>query len=255
MKKPSNRIVLVTGGARGLGQTIAQRLAAEGHTIILGDILYDLAKDTAAGIASQYGIEALALKLDVSDAASVKETAAEIDRRFGKLDILVNNAAVLGLRDGQRVPLLDMPLELWERTLKVNLTGTFLMCQALIPLMQRNKWGRVINISSRSARAKPVVQNGHYAATKSGVLALSRAFAAEVGKDNITVNCVAPSKMQTEMTATQSADYFTSGVAETVLGRLPTPNDVASSIAFLCSDEAGAITGTVLDINSGAYMP
>lgn len=249
------RVALVTGGARGLGRAIAERLAANGMSVIIGDVLADVGGVAAQEIAERYGVDAIALELDIADEPSVRAALGSVDRRFGCLDVLVNNAAVLGLVDGERVPLLRLPLSTWQRTLDVNLTGTFLMCREAIPLMQRGRWGRVVNISSRAARAKPIAINGHYAASKAGMLGLSRALAAEVGRDGITVNCVAPSMMATDINAGDGDAFYARGAADTVLGRLPTIEEMANVVGFLCSDQAGSMTGAIVDVNAGAFMP
>ncbi|MFT3721104.1 SDR family NAD(P)-dependent oxidoreductase [Pseudorhodoferax sp.] len=255
MTDSNPRVALVTGGARGLGRAIAERLAADGMAVVLGDVLAELAAQAATDIAARHGVDAMALELDVSDEAAVQRAIAQVDRRHGRLDVLVNNAAVLGRVNGERLPLLKLPLSAWQQVLDVNLTGAFLMCREAIPLMQRGKWGRVVNISSRAARAKPIAINGHYAASKAGMLALSRALAAEVGRDGITVNCVAPSMMVSPINTAEPSAYFATGVADTVLGRLPTVEEMAHVVAFLCSEQAGAMTGTIMDVNAGAFMP
>src|SRR6187455_484402 len=134
------RVALVTGGARGLGRAIAARLAALGIAVVVGDV----DEPQAIATASELG-DAVALRLDVADEASVAAAMGDIERRFDRLDILVNNAGILGLNGGVRPTVLDMPLELWRRTLEVNLTGTFLMCRGAAPLMRRHRWGRIVN--------------------------------------------------------------------------------------------------------------
>lgn len=252
--KDSKRLALVTGGARGVGRAIAERLARDGVSLLIADIQFDAARKTADELVSA-GTDAVALAVDIANEQSVQELYTEIDRRFGRLDILVNNAGVLGLVNGKRAKVVDMPLASWEQTIGVNLTGVFLMSRGAVPLMARHKWGRIVNISSRSARARTNVSNAHYAAAKAGVLGFSRVLAMEVGPVGITVNSVAPSRMETEMTAAQDSNYFSSGSSDPVLGRIASIYDVASSVAFLCSDEAEFLTGIVIDVNGGAYMP
>jgi len=223
--------------------------------IILGDVLADAAARAAEEIAARYRVRTTALDLDVSSEPSVRQAIAEVERLHGRLDVLVNNAAVLGRVNGERLPLLRLPLSAWQQTLDVNLTGTFLMCREAIPLMQRGKWGRVVNISSRAARAKPVAINGHYAASKAGVLGLSRALAAEVGRDGVTVNCLAPGMMVGPINAGEAEAFFAKGIADTVTGRLPTLAEAAHAVDFFCSEQAGSLTGTILDLSAGAFMP
>src|SRR5581483_9684421 len=183
----------------------------------------------------------------------------DIDKRFGRLDILVNNAGVLGLdQAGNRPRVEDMSLELWQQTLDVNLTGTFLASRGAIPLMRRGRWGRIVNIASRAARMRTGIGNSNYAASKAGVIGFSRVLAGEVGLDGITVNCIAPSRVMTAMTlavAAGSKDYFERNIAETAVGRLAEPIDIANVIAFLCSDQASFVTGIIVDVTGGSFMP
>lgn len=250
----TKRLALVTGGARGVGRAIAERLARDNTSLIIADIHQERAQECADALIAS-GAEAVAMAVDVSDEASVRSLYTRINDQFGRLDILINNAGVLGLVDGKRSKVVDMPLTSWQETIGVNLTGVFLACRGALPLMMKNRWGRIVNISSRSARARTNVNNAHYAASKAGVLGFSRVLAFEAGEYGITVNSIAPSRMETEMTATQEGNYFQSGNSENVLGRLATIYDVAGAAAFLCSDEASYLTGIVIDVNGGAFMP
>jgi len=255
IESTKRRLALITGGAQGVGRAIADRLAQNGVSLLIGDIQLDAARQAVSELA-EAGAEATALRIDVSDEQSVAQAYAEIDRRFGRLDILVNNAGVLDLVEGKRSTLEDMPLATWERTVKVNLTGAFLMSRGAIPLMRRGKWGRIVNITSVAARKKTSISNSAYAASKAGMHGFSRVLAVEVGRDGITVNCVAPSRMVTAWTMKiQDQDYFERGIAETAIGRLTTPADVANTTAFLCSEDANFLTGTIIDVNGGAFMP
>jgi NAD(P)-dependent dehydrogenase (short-subunit alcohol dehydrogenase family) len=194
--------------------------------------------------------------VNVTDEQSVAALYAAIDASHGRLDILVNSAGVLGLIDGKRPYVEDMPLTVWQQTIDVNLTGTFLMCRGGIPLMKRQGWGRIINIASRAGRMKTANGNSNYGASKAAVIGFSRVMAGEVGRAGITVNCIAPSRFVTAMTqqVAGSTEYFERSVAETAVGRLATAADVADSIAFLCSDGASFITGSIMDVNGGSFM-
>jgi NAD(P)-dependent dehydrogenase (short-subunit alcohol dehydrogenase family) len=251
-----NRVALVTGGARGIGRAIAERLARQRASLIVGDIDEDGASEAARELRSS-GFDAVAMRLDVSDEASVSAAYVAIEQAFGRLDILVNNAGVLGLDRGARPRVASMPLPLWQRTIDVNLTGTFLMCRGAVPLMQRGRWGRIVNLSSRVGRTRTGAGNAHYAASKAGIVGFSRVLASELGGDGITVNCVAPSKVVTDMTLALegSAAKLAENVAETAVGRLGTVDDVAGVVAFLCSDESSFLTGLVVDVTGGAFMP
>jgi len=189
------RLALITGAAAGLGRAIAERLAADGIDVLLADVQEEAVRRTTQEL-STAGLPAHALNFDVTDEAAVAAAYADIDQRFGRLDILVNNAGIMGLR----TPVAEMPLATWEQVLNVNLTGTFLMCRGAVPLMRRGGFGRIVNISSRAARGRSAVGSPGYAASKTALLGFSRVLAGEVGRDGITVNCVAPSTVVTPMT-------------------------------------------------------
>jgi 3-oxoacyl-[acyl-carrier protein] reductase len=252
----TKRIALVTGGAQGLGRAIAEQLGEDGASVVIGDIDQEAMHETAKALVDR-GIDAIPQLLDVADEDSVRAAFMKIERMFGRLDILINNAGILGLQEGRRPLVEEMPLELWRRTLDVNLTGVFLASRSAIPLMKRGKWGRIVNLSSRAARMRTGLGNSHYAASKSGLIGFSRVLAGEVGRDGITVNCVAPSRVVTAMTLAlaDSNAFFERNIAETAVGRLAEPSDVAGAVAFLCSDAARSMTGVVIDVNGGSYMP
>ena len=253
----SDRVALVTGGAQGLGRAVAERLSASGVAVVLGDVNLDVAARTARELSAS-GARATALALDVASEASVAEAFQRIDAEHGRLDMLVNSAGILGLDDGGKRPLVEaMSLDLWRRTLDVNLTGTFLACRGAVPLMKRNKWGRIVNVASRAARMRTGIGNSNYAASKAGLIGFSRVLAGEVGRDGITVNCIAPSRVATAMTLALagSKEFFERNIAETAVGRLAQPSDVAETVAFLCSDAASFLTGIIIDVTGGSYMP
>jgi NAD(P)-dependent dehydrogenase (short-subunit alcohol dehydrogenase family) len=250
------RSALITGGARGLGRAIAARLAKDGHAVVLADIDATAAEQTARELAAA-GASALALAVDVGDEASVAKLFQDIERRNGGLDILVNNAGVPGMQGKSRVAIEDMTLDTWETTLRINVTGPLLMCRAAVPLMKRGGYGRIVNISSRAARGRPARFATAYAASKSALVGLTQVLAGEVGPAGITVNCVAPSLIETDMAQAVSggrADYFQRAIDSAPVGRLGTAADVADAVSFLCSDDAAFITGTVVDVNGGAAM-
>lgn len=246
----------MTGAARGLGHAIAERLARGNASIVIGDIDERLARQSAEELRRK-GMDAVAVAVDIADEASVAAAYAAIDSAFGRLDVLVNNAGILGLDNGDRPRVATMPLALWQRTIDVNLTGTFLMCRGAVSLMQRNGWGRIVNLSSRVGRTRTGPGNAHYAASKAALIGFSRVLASELGADGITVNCVAPSKVVTEMTLAldDSAGRFAANIAETAVGRLGTEADVANAVAFLCAEESGFVTGIVVDVTGGSFMP
>ena len=250
------RVALVTGASRGIGRSIAVRLAADGHTVIVNGSGQTAAEDFAAEL-SAGGAPALGLAADVSDEASVARMIGEIDRRFGRLDVVVNNAGISPRVKGAKPTVETTPLEHWTRTLSVNLTGVFLVCKAALPLMKRGQWGRIVNIGSIAGRMSTGYGSAHYAASKAGMIGFSRVLADESGRYGITVNCVAPGRIATDMAATfaNAGEIDRLYVARTPLGRLGQPADVAAAVAFLVSEDAGFITGAVLDITGGMYMP
>ena len=246
------RLALVTGAAQGLGRAIAERLARDGCSLVIADIQPADAK-LAADEMLAAGREAFPLALDVGDEAAVTRAYAEIESRHGRLDILVNNAGI----SGERAPVESISLEGWEKVIRTNLTSTFLMSRGAIPLMRRHGWGRIVNLSSLTARGQPGVTRSGYASSKHGIIGLSRVLADELGRDGITVNCVAPSRIKTALTIAMSAgneQYWQRGAAGSVLGRLGAPDEIADGVAWLCSERASFITGIVLDINGGTAM-
>ncbi|KWF32796.1 hypothetical protein WL88_26025 [Burkholderia diffusa] len=249
------RIALVTDAADGAGKCIAARLAREGITVVVTAGRPDVAQHVADELAAD-DLQATALALDVDDESSVNAVYSAIEQRFGRLDILVNNAGVRGLEAAAPARVEDMSLSIWEHTLNVNLNGTFLMCRGAIPLMRRGRFGRIVNISSHSARGRSALPDSSHVASKSAVLGLSRVLAGEVGQAGITVNCVAPSYVcAAGAPATEPVPgFFERSIGDSAVGRLAVPADIADAVAFLCSDGAAFITGAVLDVNGGAFM-
>lgn len=248
------RLALITGAAQGLGRAIADRLAQDGFELIVSDVQADAVRRAAEELVAA-GAVATALPLDVSDEAAVLVAFAEIDARFGRLDVLVNNAGVIGTGAARFE---DNALAVWQQTMRVNLNGPFLMCRAAVPLMKRGGCGRIVNMSSRAGRTRTAARNPAYPASKAALIGLSRVLAGEVGSHGITVNCIAPGSVVTPMTTTahdDQSDYFERQAAGTALGRIALPGDIADAVAFLCSDEASFITGAVIDVNAGLFMP
>jgi 3-oxoacyl-[acyl-carrier protein] reductase len=159
--------------------------------------------------------------------------------------------------NGRKSLVEDTTYEDWTRTLAINLTGTFLMCRAVIPIMKRQRWGRIVNMSSRAGRTRSILASAHYAASKAGMLGFARIMADEVGPFGITVNSLTPTRISTPMAATVAdpGAIDRAFIAETPLGRVGVPADVSAAVAYLVSDEAGFITGAILDITGGQFMP
>ena len=250
-------VALVTGSSKGLGLAIARALAAGGHTVVVTGTRLAHAVQAAEQLAGEGFSRVLPLALDVSDEASVSAVMGEIDRRFGRLDVLVNNAGIAPRVNGRKSRVVDTTLEDWRRTLETNLTGTFLVTRAVIPLMRRRHWGRIINIVSRAGRTRSGLASAHYAASKAGVIGFSRILADEVGSDGITVNCVSPTRIATPMSGTVAdpGAIDREFIAETPLGRIGSPEDVSGVVWFLTSPAAAFMTGAILDVTGGQFMP
>ena len=241
------RIALVTGGAQGIGRAIAEELAAAGAVIVLADVNEAKLAETVAEMKAQ-GIDASAFTVNVSSQESIEAGAKAIIEKFGKVEILVNNAGIT--RDNL---MLRMKPADWDLVLSINLTGAFLLTQALLSPMLKNRWGRIVNIASVVGRAGQAGQV-NYAASKAGLIGLTRSLAREVASRNITVNAVAPGYIETPMTAVLSEEVSKAMLATVPLGRRGTPKDVAQAVKFLASDAASYITGHVLDVNGGMFM-
>ncbi len=240
------RVALVTGASRGIGRAIAQGLAARGATVVAA-ARGDHAAGTVADIQAAGG-RAEAATLDVTGAEAIDRLIAELVDRLGRIDILVNNAGIA--RDQL---LLRMKRDDWDAVLATNLTAAYGCIQAALKPMIRQRSGRIVNVSSVVGQTGNAGQ-ANYAASKAGLIGLTKAVALEVASRNITVNAVAPGLIETDMTRSVPASAQQGWQARIPLGRLGTPEDVAAAVVFLASDEAAYITGHVLAVNGGMYM-
>ncbi len=241
------KVALVTGASQGIGRATALALARAGARVAAAARNAEKLAAVVAEIGSAGG-EALAVPIDVADAAQVKAGFQQVLNRFGRLDILVNNAGIT--RDGLVV---RMKPEDWEVVLRTNLTGALLCTQQALAVMLRQRWGRIINVSSVVAQMGNAGQ-ANYVAAKAGLIGLTKAIAVEVASRNITVNAVAPGFIATAMTEPLPEQVKADLLARIPLGRMGTDTEVAAAIVFLASEEAGYITGHVLDVNGGLYM-
>lgn len=243
----AEKVAMVTGASQGIGRATAIALAAAGARVALAARNEEKLAQVAKQIESAGG-EALALKIDVADAEQVKAGFQQILARFGRLDILVNNAAIT--RDGLA---LRMKLEDWETVLRTNLTAAHLCTQQALGTMMKQRWGRIINVTSVVAETGNAGQ-ANYVAAKAGLIGLTRAIATEMASRNITVNAVAPGFIATPMTEPLPEKVKEEMKARIPLGRFGADHDVAAAIVFLASEEAAYITGHVLDVNGGMRM-
>jgi 3-oxoacyl-[acyl-carrier protein] reductase len=241
------KVALVTGSGRGIGAAMVKAYAAEGARVVVSDVIAENAQATAQALVDQ-GHEAIGLACDVTDAESVRHMAQQAEQAFGGVDILVNNAAWT-----KDVYLTKMDPSLWDQTMDVILKGSFHCAQALLPGMMARRWGRVINISSRSLFGNPGQTS--YAAAKAGIVGFTRALALEQGKFGITCNAIAPGFILTE--GMKSLPKFEqlreAAIARNPVGFLGEPSDVANAALFLSSDVARYISGTTLYVTGGRY--
>ncbi|KUI11290.1 short-chain dehydrogenase [Mycobacterium sp. GA-1285] len=245
------RTAVVTGGASGMGEATCRELGRRGHKVAVLDLHGQAAQRVAEELRAD-GVTALAVAADVSDRAAVEEAFAKVRSELGPVHILVTSAGTVDW-----AAFTDITPQAWQRLIDVNLTGTFHCCQVAVPDMLDAGWGRIVMISSSSAqRGSP--RMAHYAASKGALLSLTKSLAREYGPAGITVNNIPPSAIETPMQhAGQEAGHLPSNeqMAATVpLGHLGTGDDIAAAAGFLCSEEAGFITGQILGVNGGSVL-
>jgi 3-oxoacyl-[acyl-carrier protein] reductase len=241
----NDQVAFITGGGRGIGREIAQRFAREGARIVVADVNEESARGVVADIVSTGG-EALAIGLDVAEPKQVEAAIAATLERFGRLDIMVNNAGV-----GSNLPVLEISLAEWERNLRVNLTGTFLCAQAAARVMVRQGSGRIINIASISGQ-RGGVGRAAYGAAKAGVIQLTRVMAVELASRGVGVNAISPGPVDTE----QSRGTHTPATRRAYLDRIPQKrygdgSEIAAAAVFLASSDSSFVAGHVLNVDGG----
>jgi 2-hydroxycyclohexanecarboxyl-CoA dehydrogenase len=248
-----NQTAIVTGAgsARGIGRTTARRLAQDGFAVAVWDLDGAAAKEAAQAIADQTGVATLGVECDVTDVAAVDRAAAQVEQELPAIAALVNNA---GITSPTRF--LDIPLDEWDRIFEVNVRGTIIPMQRILPGMVDRGYGRVVNLSSVSAqRGGGIFGGSHYSSAKAAVLGLTRAVAREVGKQGVVLNAVAPGLIDTDITGGKLTPDIRARLVEDIpVGRTGTTEDVAATVAFLCSEGAGYITGATVDINGGSHI-
>jgi 2-hydroxycyclohexanecarboxyl-CoA dehydrogenase len=246
-----SRVAVVTGGGSGLGEAICAGLAQDGHRVGVLDVNVEAAEEVASALRA-HGKQALAVGVDVSDEASVTSGFDTIRREFGPVGILVTSAAVSGFTRFDKITLAE-----WNRYLSVNLTGTFLCLRSALTDMVSSQWGRIVTISS-AAGQNGASRQGHYSATKGGVIALTKTVALDYATKGITANTIPPFIIDTPLLRAQQADgklppdeYLVKTIPA---GRLGVGEDVAAMCSFLCSEAAGYVTGQVIGVNGGAVI-
>lgn len=248
-EKLAGRAAVVTGAGRGIGRAVTEKLAAAGAAVLAADV-ETIAVRRAVQRLQNKGAKAASCAVDVADAVSVESMVGQALNVFGRLDILVNNAGILFRTRFEHIPLNE-----WERVLQVNLTGPFLCMQASLPAMRKNRFGRIVNLSSSAGRSVSTLGGAHYTASKAGLLGLTRAVAKEVAGAGITVNAVCPGLIDTPMVrATTTPEELRDCSRSFPVARLGRPEEVGDLVVFLCSDEAAYITGAAVDITGGDLM-
>lgn len=239
--KLKNRIAIVTGAAQGIGHAIAEKLSAEGATVIVADANGEGAAEAADRISGATGME-----IDISDEAQVKNMVDDTVNRFGKLDILINNAAIVPFTPWDEIDFTE-----WRRIMAVNLDGTFLCCRAASDQMRKAGYGRIVNVAT-NAMVAGTPNLAHYIASKGGVFGLTRALATELGKYGITVNSIGPGLTETEgVMASKHAEAFDFVQMLQAIPRRGVAADIAPAVAFLASEEAAWVTGQLLIVDGG----
>lgn len=243
----NKRTALVTGASRGIGKACAQALAAAGCRVVLAARTLEKLEEVASALHGN-GAETFVVEIDLADRDSISTAITRATNEFGRIDILVNNAGIT--KDGLAV---RMKKADWEIVINTNLSGSFFAIQQVLPGMMKERWGRIVNITSVVGETGNSGQ-ANYVASKAGLIGLTKALAQEIGSRNITVNAVAPGFVATDMTHDLNEELKRKMIEQTPLKRMGTPEDIACAVRFLASEDAAFITGHVLDVNGGIYM-
>ena len=239
------KVALVTGGGRGLGEAICLTFAREGAHVAVNDINLKDAK-RVVGLFNKMGRKAVAVKADVSREKEVREIVSKTIEALGPIDILVNNAGIF-----HKGPVAEMPTDIWDKLLAVNLKGTFLCSREVAPNFKKKKGGKVINIASLAGQVGGILAGANYSASKAGVICFTKSFAKEMAPFGVNVNCVAPGVIDTDMTMEFPREDMKKAIP---LGELGEAQDVANAVLFLASEESKYITGETLSVNGGIFM-
>lgn len=243
-----NCVAIVTGAGKGIGKAIAEKFFQEGALLALFDIQYDLISNLAQELDAS-GDKVMAIKADVTDEENIKQAMNEAYKKFGKIDILVNNAGI-----SLHKPIKEMSLEDFNRVINVNLNGTFICCKCVVPYMEKQKRGKIVNIASLGGRTGRPGVGVNYAASKAGVIGLTQTLARELGPSGIYTNSICPGPILTEQTKQYPAEVFASWNVGRAILKDGLPEDVADAAVFLSSDKSDWITGISLDVNGGILI-
>ena len=247
------RVAIITGGGHGIGKAYAVRLAAEGAKVVIAELDGDAASAVAAELSAQ-GHHAIAVQTDVANEASVTSMAQQAVTKFGRIDVLVNNAAIFATVPMSRLPFDQISVDEWDRMMSVNVKGTWLASRAVVPQMRKQAYGKIINVSSGTA-LKGSPSRIHYVTSKAGILGFTKTLANEVGKDGICVNCVAPGSTLSEENPDDDILKMRAQAANArALKRVQTPDDLTGAVVFFASADSDFITGQTLVVDGGSCM-
>jgi 3-oxoacyl-[acyl-carrier protein] reductase len=253
MDRLRDRVIIVTGGAHGIGRTYCEGLAREGARVVVADLDGNGAAELVRTL-EKNGHEGLAVQTDVSDPDATTRMAEAAQQRFGRIDGLINNAAVFQRPAMSRVPFEQIPVDEWDRLMAVNLRGIFLCCRAVVPAMKGRRAGKIVNISSGTVFYGAILM-AHYVTSKAGVVGLTRALARELGEYNINVNAIAPGLVISMEDADPARDAQNRArIQARSLKRTEVPEDLVGTAVFLCSAESDFMTGQTLVVDGGAQM-
>ena len=247
------RVAIITGGGHGIGKAYAMRLAAEGAKVVIAELDGKAATAVAAELVA-LGHQAIAVQTDVANEVSVKNMAQQAVAQFGRIDVLVNNAAIFATVPMSRSPFDQISVDEWDRMMSVNVKGTWLASRAVVPQMRQQGYGKIINVSSGTA-LKGSPSRIHYVTSKAGILGFTKTLANEVGKDGICVNCVAPGSTLSEENPDDDILKMRAQAANTrALKRVQTPEDLTGAVVFFASADSDFITGQTLVVDGGSCM-
>ena len=242
------KTAIITGAAKGIGRGCAEILAAHGAKVVLADMNMEMALETEAALREK-GWEARAVQVNVKSVADIEQMVAFADKTFGSPDILINNAGIF-----HDTPIEEITEQEWDNIVAINLKSVFFATQKVLPYMKEKRYGKIVNLSSLAGRNGGFANGLGYSATKAGIVGLTRGFAARLAQYGINVNVVAPGSTDTGILNGLAPEEIKGLVAKIPLGRFGRTEEIASVIAFLCSDEASFMTGAVVDVNGGMYF-